>query len=96
LASGRWTWDPKKEQANRAKHGLSLALGALVLDHDPLATTRADPHPGGDRWQTIGSLGGVVLLLVVSTDPADEAHGRIISVRKATKQERQAYEEGSF
>jgi uncharacterized DUF497 family protein len=96
LASGRWTWDPDKELINLAKHGLSLAIGGLVLDHDPLAMTRPDPHPDNDRWQTIGSAGGVLLLLVVSTDPSDEIEGRIISVRKATKQERRAYEEDTF
>jgi uncharacterized DUF497 family protein len=96
LASGRWTWDPEKERINLAKHGLSLALGPLVLDCDPLAMTRPDPHSDNNRWQTVGSAGGVVVLLVVSVDPSDEAQGRIISVRKATKQERQAYEEGIF
>ncbi len=95
-ASGRWIWDAEKDLANRAKYGLSLALGALVLDHDPLAVTRPDPHPDDNRWQTIGSVEGVVILLVVSTDPSDETSGRIISVRKATEQERQAYEEGTF
>jgi uncharacterized DUF497 family protein len=75
---------------------LSLALGVLVLDHDPLARTRPDPHPDDNRWQTIGSSGGVLILLVVSTDPSDESRGRVISVRKATKQERRAYGEGTF
>jgi uncharacterized DUF497 family protein len=96
LPSSRWVWDPEKEIANLTKHGLSLALGALVLDQDPLAMTRADPHRDNNRWQTIGSAGGVVVLLVIGTDPSDEAKGRLISVRKATRQERQAYEKGIF
>jgi uncharacterized DUF497 family protein len=58
--------------------------------------TRPDPHSDNNRWQTVGSAGGVVVLLVVSVDPSDEAQGRIVSVRKATEQERQAYEEGIF
>lgn len=96
MASDRWTWDPDKDSANVKKHGLSLALGELVLDHDPLAITRPDPHPDNDRWQTIGSVGGLLLLMVVSTDPSGEKQGRLISVRKATRQERRWYEEGKF
>jgi uncharacterized DUF497 family protein len=39
----------------------------------------------------------VVLLLVVSTDPRETGGtGRIISVRKATRHERRAYEDGTF
>jgi uncharacterized DUF497 family protein len=96
-----WTWDPYKDALNRQNHqGLSLAAGVLVLDGDPLALSRPDPHPDGDRWQTVGSAGGVVVLFVVHTDPVEQEDGRevgrIISVRKATPHERRAYEEGTF
>ena len=94
----RWIWDPKKATANRRKHGLSFETAALVFD-DPLHASKPDPHPDGNRWQTIG-LVGPVLLLVIHTWPeasfdADEV-GRIISARKATARERKVYEEGSF
>ena len=92
-----WTWDPRKNARNLAKHGLPLASRALVLNGDPRAVSRPDIHPGGDRWQTIGSAGGVVVLLVVHTDPETDAlYGRIISVRKATNRERKAYTNGCF
>ena len=96
-----WTWDPNKDELNRQNHqGLSLTAGALVLDGDPLALSRPDPHPDGDRWQTVGSAGGVVVLFVVHTEPVEQEDGhevgRIISVRKATPHERRAYEEGTF
>ena len=94
---GSWSWDPPKDEANRRKHGISLAAGALVLDGDPLTITRPDPHPDGDRWQSIGTAAGVVLLFVVHTDPISSGGaGRLISVRRATKQERKAYENGTF
>ena len=91
-----WIWGPEKDKANRKKHGgLSLADGVLVLQ-DPLALSIADPHPDGDRWRTIGSAAGVVILFVVHTQPVaqigGEPVGRIISVRKAEKRERRAYE----
>jgi len=49
----RWTWDPDKAAANRAKHGLSFETAVQVFD-DPLHASKPDPHPGGDRWHTIG------------------------------------------
>jgi uncharacterized protein len=95
----RWTWDPNKATANRVKHGLSFETAILVFD-DPLHASKPDPHPDGDRWQTIG-LVGPILLLVVHTLPEansedDEPVGRIISARKATARERKAYEEGNL
>jgi uncharacterized DUF497 family protein len=65
-----------------------------------LHASKLDPHPDGDRWQTIGRV-GPVLLFVIHTWPeadseANEAVGRIISARKATARERKVYEEGSF
>jgi uncharacterized DUF497 family protein len=96
----QWTWTPAKDAANQRKHRLSLATGTLVLDGDPLALSRPDPHPDGDRWQTVGQAAGMVVLFVVHTAPhlreTADGVGRIISVRKATAHERRAYEEGNF
>ncbi len=89
-----WVWDPAKNTRNIARHRLPLAAGALVLEGDPLALSRPDPHPDGDRWQTVGIAGGIVALFVVHTEPGGSA--RIISVRKATAHERRAYEQGAF
>ena len=94
-----WTWDQNKAAANRVKHRLSFETAVHVFD-DPFHASKPDPHPDGDRWHTIG-LVGPVLLLVVHTWPeaeleGEELVGRIISARKATARERNAYEEGSF
>ena len=53
-------------------------------------------HRDGNRSQTVGSAGGVAVLFIVHTEPGEDAPGRIISVRRATRHERKAYEEGSF
>lgn len=92
-----WAWNAEKDRRNLAKHGLSLAVGVSVLNGDPLALSIPDPHPDGDRWRTIGSAGGVTILVVVHTEPLQRENyelGVIISVRKATATERRAYEEG--
>ena len=95
-----WEWDPVKDRLNRLNHqGLSLAAGIPALA-DPLAASRPDPWPHEARWQTVGSAGGIVVLFVVHTEPAEQPRGRllgrIIGVRKATAHERQAYEDGTF
>jgi uncharacterized DUF497 family protein len=89
----RWIWDPDKAAANRSKHGLSFETAVLVFD-DPFHASKLDPHPDGDRWQTIG-LVGPVLLFVIHTWPEgksgkDEAVGRIISAQKAAAREKES------
>ena len=94
-----WTWNATKNRANLAKHKLSFELAQHVFD-DPLAASRPDPYPDEERWQTIGMIGAVAVLVVhtaLETDPATgEESGRIISARKATTHERKVYEEGTF
>jgi len=95
----RWTWDPAKAAANKRKHGVSFEVAQLVFD-DVHALVEPDPHVGEERWRTIGtpSIHSDVVLFVVHTWPAADGTGqevgRIISARKATSQERRAYEEG--
>jgi uncharacterized protein len=88
-----WIWDPGKDTINRRKHGLPLSIGEVALA-DPLALSQHDLHPDGDRWDTICQVGNVLLFIVHTWPEADDVPGRIISVRKATRAERKAYEDG--
>ena len=86
-------WDPAKVAKNLRKHGVSFDEGTTVFS-DPLAYTFADPDHslGEERWLTFGlSVSG--RLLVISHL---EHNGRIrfVSARKATRHDRQIYEEG--
>ena len=94
-----WVWTEAKNRRNRRDHGLSFDTAQLVFD-DPLALSCEDPHPDGDRWQTMGLVGSVVLFVVHTwpeTDPeTGEEIGRIVSARLATARERKAYEEEDF
>jgi uncharacterized DUF497 family protein len=94
-----WTWTDEKNRINKRVHGLSFETARLVFD-DNLAVSRTDPHPDGDRWQTVGLVGPVALFVVHTWPEPDAATGlevgRIISARKATSHERRAYEEGEY
>ena len=97
----RWTWDPAKERANRAKHRVGFAQAARVLD-DPMQITRLDRFASEERWQTIGKPDSnfPVYLVVVHTQPVQRPDGsevgRIISARRAVRRERRRYEEGEY
>jgi uncharacterized protein len=94
-----WVWDENKSSSNALKHGLDFETAQLVFD-DPLAVTRIDSYPDEERWQTVGVIDQVTIIVVHTMpvyDPqSDEEIGRIITARKATSQERRAYEEGNF
>ena len=93
-----FSWDEAKNQSNIRKHGLSFQAAQLVFD-DPGHVSHQDRIEGGEqRWQTLGLVEGVMLLLVAHTwqDSEDGTeHIRIISARRATKQERKFYEQGT-
>jgi uncharacterized DUF497 family protein len=91
----RWTWNLAKNRDNKRKRGLSFETAQLIFD-DPHALTRPDPFPHEDRWQTMGVVGQVTLLVVHTWPESETEGGRIISARKATAHERRAYEEGDF
>jgi len=91
----RFIWDPRKDAANRQKHGVSFELARRVFD-DPSHISIQDRHEGGEeRWQTLGLVGPVAILMVAHTYEEDDGEEvvRIISARKATKAERRRYDE---
>jgi uncharacterized DUF497 family protein len=90
------SWDEEKNKRNQRKHGVSFEAAKLVFE-DPLHISRQDRIEDGEqRWQTIGMVGDVALLLVAHTwkdTESDGEHIRIISARRATKLERTVYEQ---
>jgi uncharacterized DUF497 family protein len=91
------TWDDGKNESNKRKHGISFEVAKFVFD-DPYQVSRQDRFVDGEeRWQTIGMVVDVALVLVVHTwlDEDGEEYIRIISARRATKQERDDYEESA-
>lgn len=96
--SYRFEWDSNKERSNILKHdGVTFRLASTVL-HDPLAITVYDDAHSDfeDRWVTLGqAVNGQTLVVVHTFLQIDASHieVRVISARKADKQERQDYEQ---
>ena len=85
-AFGTFEWDSEKDAINRKKHGISFTL-AFADVHGVFRPNQLHSI-GEERHQLLGHVGGVVLLLVVFTE---RNAIRIISARKATKQEKKSY-----
>ena len=88
----KFEWDPAKAASNPKKHrGVTFEDAIHVFDDD-LALDEVDPDPDEDRRKIIGMVAGRVLV-VIYTEPGDDCI-RIISARKATKHEVEAYDQG--
>lgn len=91
----RFEWDEAKNRANKLKHGISFEMAATVFD-DPDAITEDDRDSFGEaRWRTIGRSQLGTHLFVIHADRTmmdGEETTRIISARKAGKEERRRYE----
>lgn len=93
----QFDWDENKNKRNQVKHGVSFNLAKEVFA-DPRALSTQDRHiDGEERWQTMGLVNGVLLLLVVHKyqDSGKNEFIRIISARKTTKHERKNYEQNN-
>ena len=89
-------WDPAKARDNARKHDVTFEQAATVF-LDVLALTvydRENSH-SEDRWFTLGFDSKGMLLAIAHTYDITgplNVRIRIISARKATKNERQSYE----
>ena len=91
----RFEWDEKKNERNARKHGVSFEEARTVFD-DPLHLSLLDHRFSyfEERWITIGMTDekGIVVAAHLYFDEEDEEDVRIISARRATRQEVAQYE----
>jgi uncharacterized protein len=86
-----------KARTNQRNHGITFEEAVNVFG-DPYALfeqDRTDDETGELRWQAIGLVEGTVVLLVafaIREEGEDEAV-RLISARRATRKERNRYEQ---
>lgn len=85
-------WDRDKARRNLAKHGVSFDEAKTVFD-DPLYVDFFDPDHSADeeRYIIVGQSRQDRLLVVSYTERKNLI--RLISVREATRSEKDAYEE---
>jgi uncharacterized DUF497 family protein len=85
-------WDPEKERKNIRKHEVSFEEASSIFE-DPLFITVIDEEhsTNEERYITIGLSSRNRLLLIAHTERNDRI--RIISARKATKNEEKFYKE---
>ena len=90
-----FAWDERKNRANQRKHGIGFETAVMVFD-DPNHVSVQDREVDGEqRWQTIGLVEGIHVLLVAHTLDDEECVIRILSARKATRRERSIYAQGN-
>jgi len=86
----RFQYDPTKAASNLKKHGASFA-DAEGLFFDPLAIHQPDPDAEDEeRFVAVGMGSAGIILVVVYTLRGEEI--RLISARRATRQEVKSYE----
>lgn len=91
----KFEWDTRKERTNINKHGVTFEQASYVFA-DPFALSKYDEEHSADedRWILLGKSLNEVVLVVVHTfqDEGGVESVRIISARKATKNEIKAYQ----
>ncbi len=74
------TFDPRKGEANLAKHGISLARADDLI----VETIVPDPYPEEARWRAFGTIQGKLFCLIF-TERDDRR--RAISLRRVHSKE---------
>ena len=87
----RCEWDEKKNNENIRKHGLDFANAWQVFENPLLAKLDEREDYGEDRWIGVGMISKGIVVVLVFAEREQETI-RIISMRKATKNERTRYE----
>jgi len=86
-------WDENKNLSNIRKHGINFNTASYVFN-DPDALFSQDRIENGEeRWQAIGMIDGIMMVLVAHTyiDDGESEVIRIISARKANQKEKKNY-----
>ena len=92
MAEIRFEWDPRKSASNRRKHGVSFEEAATVFtDEHALLIDDPDHSEDEDRFILLGLSSSLRMLVVCHCYRESEEEIRIISARKATRNERDTY-----
>ena len=91
----RFDWDPAKNRTNIRDHGVAFSDAQAVFEGPTWERWDDREDYGEDRWVAIGVLDGIEIT-VVYTDlrTTQDVVRQIISARRATRDEREAYYRG--
>lgn len=81
-------WDENKRQTNITKHDIDFIDAQKIFDYDTVTIEDNRFNYGEQRFIAIGLLNGKIIVIVY-TERSNKI--RIISARKATKNEQQIY-----
>jgi len=92
MSNIRFVWDPRKNIANKRKHGVSFEEAQTVF-YDEYARLIEDPDHSDeeDRFIILGISARLRILVVCHCYDEEDEEIRIISARKATKHEQIHY-----
>jgi uncharacterized protein len=94
VAEIRFEWDPRKNAANQRKHGISFEEARTVfLDDRALLMEDPDEDERENRFVLIGLSTALRTLVVCHCYREADSVIRIISARRAHREERRDYEE---
>lgn len=91
----RFSWDPKKSEANLVERGFDFAFASLIFDRRTVEKEDQRRDYGERRVLAIGRAQGVHLTVVYTDRPMGEGglERRIISARQSNRQERRGYDQ---
>ena len=96
----RFEWDENKNEANQKKHGIPFEVAVRVFEDENRVMFIESIKDGEERWHAIGFARGdepgtLWFLTVVHTytEEGMELVVRLISARRATRQEKRLYDE---
>lgn len=91
----KFSWDPRKADTNFRKHGIAFDE-ALTVFNDPLALIFDDmAHSDAEHREIIIGFSALSRLVLVCFVERDEDTIRLISARRATKDEIKDYEKNA-
>jgi uncharacterized DUF497 family protein len=88
----QFEWDEGKAKSNERKHGVDFELAKRVFLDPNRQEFDNGTHDGEERWSVLGSVGEYLIVVVIFTIRGiDEDIARIISARRANKNEQKTY-----
>lgn len=88
----KFVWDEVKNKQNIKNHSIDFQDATEIFNHPMLTGIDKRKDYGEERWVGIGFMKGIIAVIVYTQDDVKDTV-RLISVRKATKNEIEKFKE---